>query len=64
MIHICHRGYQHYVLGLVPRSRFRKEAVRAVFSTTRSCQVPLCGGAGLGCDKYSGPGSDIYMYRI
>ena len=51
MIHICHRGYQHYVLGLVPRSRFRRKRFAPFFLRHAPYQVPLCGGAGLGCDN-------------
>lgn len=31
MIHICHRGYQRYVLGLVLRSRFRRKRFAPFF---------------------------------
>ena len=31
MIHICHRGYQRYVLGLVLRSRFRRKRFTPFF---------------------------------
>ncbi|BAT14950.1 Os11g0631825 [Oryza sativa Japonica Group] len=58
MIHICHRGYQHYVLGLVPRSRFRRKRFVPFFLRhapirCRCTAVPDWGVTHLNLNNYS-----------